>query len=160
MQHPGSAWRRSRDCNPSVANGRARFPASKYRPRCIYTACRPINWTSSRRCKKLDKRWRARSRGGCVPRRINFACSPSRRQRDRSHTGCPIKPRSRPLCQAVSRIARVAGESRSIANQTAAGPAIRAKSAESEGVVDFLLGEINGRLIRANSQLASEAERS
>lgn len=54
---------------------------------------RAINWTSGRRCKKLDKRRPRNPRGGCVPheraetpRRINFACSPSRRQRDRSST--------------------------------------------------------------------------
>lgn len=57
----------------------------------VVYSCRAINWTSGLQCKKLDKRRQRSPRGGCVPheraetpRRINFACSPSRRQRDRS----------------------------------------------------------------------------
>ncbi|KYN04493.1 hypothetical protein ALC62_04718 [Cyphomyrmex costatus] len=76
------------DCNcrnvDPCANGRA-FPGEQISAPYSSSSSIPrlaINWTSGRRCKKLDKRRPRIPRGGCVPHeraetpwRINFACS-------------------------------------------------------------------------------------
>lgn len=67
----------------------ARFPTSKYRRRSILVPGNKLDVRSA--MQKVGQTAAAQPRGGCVPheraetpRRINFACSPSRRRRDRS----------------------------------------------------------------------------